>query len=126
VYYIFYFYTGANNLYPKTNYNLANVRLQETINEHLATRSKGDVARDYMDVYSDEMEEQFKTNGSNSTFSSNTKLFCLYCNSIPAQFYSQCSHLTSHSIEKQLISSIQDLFLAGSHTSSSAIGLLKI
>ena len=50
---------------------------QETIDEHLATRSKGDVARDYMDVYSDEMEEQFKTNGSNSTFSSNTKLFSL-------------------------------------------------
>ncbi|EFX83960.1 hypothetical protein DAPPUDRAFT_47261 [Daphnia pulex] len=71
--------------------------IEETIDEHLTTRSKGDVARDYMDVYLDEMEEQLKTNGSTSTFS-----------------------------KKQLISSIQDLFAAGSHTSSSGIGFVVL
>ncbi|XP_046454333.1 methyl farnesoate epoxidase-like isoform X1 [Daphnia pulex] len=66
--------------------------IEETIDEHISTRSNGDAARDYIDVYLDEMERQLKTNES-TTFS-----------------------------KKQLISIIQDLFGAGFHTSSSSIG----
>jgi hypothetical protein len=43
---------------------------QENIDEHLSTRLQADVARDFIDVYMDEMEEQLKANVS-TTFSSN-------------------------------------------------------
>ena len=43
---------------------------QETIDEHLSTRCQTEVARDFIDVYMDEMEEQLKANAS-ITFSSN-------------------------------------------------------
>ena len=32
--------------------------MQESIDEHLATRSKGDVPRDFLDVYLDEIDNQ--------------------------------------------------------------------
>nr|CAH0098576.1 unnamed protein product [Daphnia galeata] len=64
----------------------------ESLDEHLSTRLQAEVARDFIDVYMDEMEEQLKANVS-TTFS-----------------------------KKQLICSIQDLFAAGSHTSASSIG----
>ncbi|XP_046654690.1 methyl farnesoate epoxidase-like [Daphnia pulicaria] len=64
--------------------------IEESIDEHVATRSKGDAPRDFIDVYLDEMEKQLEND---STFT-----------------------------KKQLIASIQDLFTAGSDTSSGTIG----
>jgi hypothetical protein len=46
-----------------------NSNLQETLDEHALTRTKGDAPRDFIDVYVDEMDEQSQKN-SNSTFSS--------------------------------------------------------
>ena len=43
---------------------------QEIIDEHLSTRCQTEIARDFIDVYMDEMEEQLKANAS-TTFSSN-------------------------------------------------------
>jgi hypothetical protein len=48
---------------------------QESIDEHVATKTKGDSPRDFIDVYLEEMEKQLENN---STFSS--KLFCLLNN----------------------------------------------
>ncbi|KAI9552867.1 hypothetical protein GHT06_020751 [Daphnia sinensis] len=66
--------------------------IKETIQQHLDTRHKGDPARDFIDLYLDEMKAQLEKNTS-TTFS-----------------------------KKQLIAIIQDLFGAGSDTSSSVIG----
>ncbi|XP_046454405.1 methyl farnesoate epoxidase-like [Daphnia pulex] len=65
--------------------------IQDTIDEHLLTRIKEDAPRDFIDVYLAKMEEQLKKDCS-STYS-----------------------------KKQLIAIIQDLAIAGFHTSSSTI-----
>ncbi|XP_057381565.1 methyl farnesoate epoxidase-like [Daphnia carinata] len=67
--------------------------IRGTIEEHARTRSEEDAPRDYIDVFLKEMEKQQTDQNANTTFN----------------------------IE-QLISSIIDLFLAGSETSSNAIG----
>ncbi|XP_032795655.1 methyl farnesoate epoxidase [Daphnia magna] len=66
--------------------------IKETIQQHLYTRFKGDPARDFIDVYLDQIRAELEKNSS-TTFS-----------------------------KKQLIAIIQDLFGAGSDTSSSSIG----
>ncbi|XP_046454340.1 methyl farnesoate epoxidase-like isoform X1 [Daphnia pulex] len=64
--------------------------IEKSIDEHIATRSKGDAPRDFIDAYLDEMEEPSEKD---STFT-----------------------------KKQLIILVQDLFTAGSDTSSATIG----
>ncbi|EFX83937.1 hypothetical protein DAPPUDRAFT_194538 [Daphnia pulex] len=68
--------------------------IEKSIDEHVSTRSKGDAARDFIDVYLDEMEKQLEND---STFT-----------------------------KKQLIASVQDLFTAGSDTSSGTIGFMVL
>jgi hypothetical protein len=61
-------YTVRNWKFSKSFIIFINLNLQETLDEHVFTRTKGDAPRDYIDVYRDLIDEQSQMN-SNSTFS---------------------------------------------------------